>query len=166
MQIVLLTHEREPERPTNTGRLVMEACEGDDAVNVHRIVWRRAEPDEGLLSILKQPRTGLLYPCSEVPGEEAAAEPVAIGQCDSFILLDGTWQEARKMYNRSPYLHSLPRIGLNVGGVSRFTLRRNQRTGCLCTAECVIEISRSKKAAEYAQRLEARFSEFLNGHQG
>ena len=154
MKIYLLTHERELDRPTNTGRLTLDAgCAADDIVE--RIVWSRVAPSAKLLYALKAPGTGLLYPVSEVPGEEIALE-----ECDHLILLDATWQEARKMFNRSPYLHHVKRVALDVTEASRYTLRRNQRQGGLCTAECVIEILRSKGHVKLAARIQGRFDHF------
>ena len=154
MKIFLVTHERELNRPTNTGRL---ALDNGDAANgiIERIVWNRVAPSPKLLSVLKAPCAGLLYPVSEVPGDE-----IALPDCDQFILLDATWQEARKMFNRSPYLHHVKRVALNVAEASRYTLRRNQRQGGLCTAECVIEILRSKGRMELAACIQARFDRF------
>jgi DTW domain-containing protein YfiP len=36
-----------------------------------------------------------------------------------FILLDGTWAEARKMFGRSPYLDGLPVLSLQPNQISR-----------------------------------------------
>ena len=161
MQIILLTHERELDRATNTGRLALEVCTQDADVSLRRIVWQRTEPDRELQAMLKKPGVGLLYPNSEVQGREVGEAALGGDECETFILLDGTWQEARKIYNRSPYLHSAPRIDLPLDAPSRFTLRRNQREGCLCTAECVMEILQHKGMSETAQRLQQRFTAFL-----
>ena len=154
MKIYLLTHERELDRPTNTGRLALDVG-GDTEGVVERIVWNRVAPCPKLLSVLKAPNTGLLYPVAEVPGEE-----IALADCDQFVLLDATWQEARKMFNRSPYLHPVKRVALNTTAASRYALRRNQRQGGLCTVECVIEILRSKGRMALAEHMQAQFDLF------
>ncbi len=161
VQVILLTHERELDRPTNTGRLVLEVVGEPVSNRVRRVLWRRKEPDDSLLALLKRPRTALLYPASEVQCDGREAGPLRIAECDTFILLDGTWQEARKMYNRSPYLHKLPRIELDTPKPSRFTLRRNQREGCLCTAECIAHLLQAKGLHGAARRLETAFDRFL-----
>jgi len=48
-----------------------------------------------------------------------------------------------------------------VGGKSRYTLRKNQKEACLCTAECVIEVLRSVGDAATADRLEEGFLAFI-----
>lgn len=154
MQIILLTHERELARPSNTGKLVLSALASED-VCVERVIWRRTEPHNALLATLDDPATGLLYPDTEVVGE--AVTGMSVGDCERFILLDATWQEARKMYNRSPYLRSLSRLNLVSAQGSRYRLRRNQKSFGLCTAECVVEILRGKGYQVIADRLEQQF---------
>ncbi|WP_319004927.1 tRNA-uridine aminocarboxypropyltransferase [Microbulbifer aggregans] len=154
MQIILLTHERELDRPTNTGSLAVSVAGGGVGL-VRRIVWSRTAPDQELLADVNKPGIGLLYPTTEVEGEEINA-----AECENFILLDGTWQEARKMYNRSPYLQSVSRVSLGSAQSSRYRLRRNQKAGGLCTAECVVEILRVKGQQALAAALEAEFFEF------
>ena len=78
-----------------------------------------------------------------------------------FILIDGTWHEARKIHQRSPYLQKVRRVGLTPTGKSRYTLRKNQKEACLCTAECVIEILRSVGDDAAADRLEDGFLAFI-----
>ncbi|TLM79292.1 DTW domain-containing protein [Microbulbifer harenosus] len=157
VQIILLTHEREVMRPSNTGQLVLTAV-SDVGVSAKRLIWRRAEPDKTLLSMLGGGSTGLVYPDTEVAG--AAYSTLDIEACQRFILLDATWQEARKMYNRSPYLHAVGRVSLNSARGSRYRLRRNQKKEGLCTAECVVEILRNKDRHELADRLEEQFVHF------
>ena len=36
-----------------------------------------------------------------------------------FILIDGTWHEARKIHQRSPYLQKVRRVSLKPAGTSR-----------------------------------------------
>jgi DTW domain-containing protein YfiP len=36
----------------------------------------------------------------------------SLDQHATYILLDGTWQEARNMFRKCPSLHSLPRVAL------------------------------------------------------
>lgn len=69
----------------------------------------------------------------------------------TFILLDGTWQEARAIYRKGPArLRALQRLALAPARPSRYVLRRDRgwrsRFGggdgaeLLCTAECAAEL--------------------------
>ena len=153
MKIFLLTHERELERPSNTGNIVLEATAGSGLVQ--RVVWHRTNPDPNLLAEITRPATGVVYPVSEVAGPA-----VELPQCEQFVLLDATWQEARKMYNRSPYLHTASRVNLDARNQSVYALRRNQKSGGLCTAECVAEILRQKGESRLADKVLSDFLTF------
>ncbi|QEY17447.1 DTW domain-containing protein [Cellvibrio sp. KY-GH-1] len=148
MKIFLLTHERELLRASNTGALAASLA----PEIVERIIWARNSPDPALLDAIHSENTVLLYPADD------AAEPIE--SFENIILLDATWQEARKMFNKSPYLKNLPKAQFKTRTISRYKLRRNQPDGGLCTAECVIEILKSKNHTNAAQRLEAEFAIF------
>ncbi len=149
MKIFLLTHERELLRPSNTGVLAQSVA----PEIVERIIWARNKPDPALLDAIHSENTVLLY-----PADDADAAPIE--SFENIILLDATWQEACKMFNRSPYLKNLPRAHIKPRQHSKYQLRRNQPEGGLCTAECVIEILRSRNHTNIAQRLEAEFAIF------
>lgn len=153
MSIILLTHQRELDRKTNTGVLALETCAGI----VRRVVWARREPDPALVDLLQRDQAVLVYPGGDGPAAQ-------LGDYEHVILLDATWQEARKMYNQSPYLRSAPKAELSVDKASSYRLRRNQPAGGLCTAECVIHILRDKGLYQEAAELETRFSAFNQRH--
>lgn len=154
MKIFLLTHERELLRASNTGALAASLV----PEIVERVVWQRNTPSEVILEAIRCEKTVLLYPL-----EDDATETVPITAFDNIILLDATWQEARKIFNRSAYLKDLPRAQLQPQLHSQYQLRRNQLDGGLCTAECVVEILRLKKCGDIADRLDAAFSLFNSG---
>jgi len=76
-----------------------------------------------------------------IPEDTATAVP-------SFLILDGTWQEARAMFRKLPILQSLPRYCIQSSDASIFTLRKDftgwrerfrsdNEVNLLCTAETV-----------------------------
>lgn len=150
MKIYLLTHQRELARASNTGAIV-KACLGDAATIV---IWQRTEPAAELITLIDRKEIALLYPAD---GDDSGNTTDAFA---NFIILDGTWQEARKMYNRSPYLQRASRIGLNVSQPSQYKLRRNQITDGLSTAECAIALLRQKKQDILAEKVEFEFTRF------
>jgi len=151
MKLILLTHSREVQKQTNTGQLVQKIL-----TECETIIWQRKQPDAGLLNLIESEKTALVYPSgSEVSGTE-------ISDYKNFILIDGTWQEARKIYNHSPYLQQLPEVQFSIKNPSRYNLRRNQLEGGLCTAECAIHLLHELHANEVANRLEFALNEFVN----
>ena len=150
MRIYLLTHQRELKKPTNTGRIV-KACR-DDGVEI--VTWRRTEPCEEILQLIERDKIALLYPADDDSTVESC-----LG-FNNFLILDATWQEARKMYNRSPYLQRASRVSFKIAGPSRYRLRRNQIANGLSTAECAIELLKLKGQERQAACVELAFAQF------
>lgn len=168
MKIILLTHERELNRASNTATLALNAY----PTLCKRVLWARKAPDAWLIEHLSLGRTALLYPqTEESTSEESISRAQAVNESpnlsqnqspssnpnqspvqgatwpqdvaqnlNSLVILDATWQEAGKMYRQSPYLQSLARVELQAEQGSAFRLRRNQRQGGLCTLECIAAV--------------------------
>ena len=147
VRFTLLTHFKELEKPSNTGRLVVEVL-GSVA---EQIRWDRVHPPAELVEEIEAGGVALVYPGG---ADEPAGDLTGIGH---FILIDGTWHESRRIHQRSPYLQKVRRICLKPAGRSSYNLRKNQKEGGLCTAECVMEILRNTGNSADADRLQERF---------
>ena len=154
MKFTLLTHFKEFDKRSNTGRLVLEIL-GDTAEQVR---WDRLIPPAGLVAEIEAGGVALVYPGS---ADESNGNNDDLSDITRFILIDGTWHEARKIHQRSPYLRKTRRVCLKPAGASQYNLRKNQKAACLCTAECVIEILRSTGRTEQADLLQERFLGFI-----
>ena len=150
MQIILLTHSREVSKKTNTGQLIQRVIP-----HTQTIVWQRTQPDKNLLQLIESGNTALVYPSED---QNTSASHYDF---ENFILIDSTWQEARKIYNRSPYLQNLPRLELIPTSQSKYNLRRNQLEGGLCTAECAIELLLARGKTRLANELDISFNNFI-----
>ncbi|WP_271273248.1 tRNA-uridine aminocarboxypropyltransferase [Aliamphritea hakodatensis] len=161
MKIYLLTHPRELPKPTNTGKLVTEVL----GASVRLVEWSRIGPDAELLQLAEQGALALIYPGEGSTELSAALADAGLsGRLKGLVVLDGTWQEARKMFNKSPYLQKLPRIALEVSEASRYSLRRNQKAEGLCTAECVAYVLQTLGRGAEAKRLSHRLEAFIEAY--
>ena len=151
----LLVHPRELRRPTNTGHLVSAAV-----ISADHHVWSRRTPPPRLLAALAAApqRTCLVFPQQEAAAAEVCEWPVRRRQ---FVILDGTWQEARKMLRQSPYLRQLPQLPLPAGLSSDYHLRRHQPRGHLATAEVAVALLRLLGERRQAADLEGYYRAFL-----
>ena len=147
--VCLLMADIEALKPTNTGWLV-----ADVVPDTFAFEWARTEVDPALLALLADPQW---QPVVAFPGEYAAPERVVQEvsmQSDKrplFVLLDATWNEARKMFRKSPYLDRLPVLSLQREHVSRYLLRRSQRGDHFCTSEVAalcLELAGEARAAQ------------------
>ncbi|QOL25308.1 DTW domain-containing protein [Thalassotalea sp. LPB0316] len=142
---VLLLHDKEILKPSNTGRLINDVCD-----DFFPFIWSRTEPDQVLLDLLSDPSW---YPMVVFPAQYAQANQqvitskveLAAQQRPLFILLDGSWREARRMFRKSPYLSGLPLVTLpETQGTdstdSRFALRSAQIDNHLATAEVAAKV--------------------------
>jgi DTW domain-containing protein YfiP len=79
-----------------------------------------------------------------------------------FVLLDGTWSEASRMFRKSPYLDTLPVLSLQREQLSNYKLRRSQRDEAFCTAEVAALCLALAGENHAAQVLEAYLDVFTN----
>jgi DTW domain-containing protein len=137
--VCLLMADIEPLKPSNTGWLV-----ADVVADTFAFGWARTDTDPALLALLGDPQWQpfVVFPGQyAAPGRVVHAVPPPDASADGadkrplFILLDGTWAEARKMFGRSPYLDALPVLSLAPEQPSQYQLRNSGRDDHLCTSE-------------------------------
>ncbi len=146
--VCLLMADIEPLKPTNTGWLIADVVPDTFAFG-----WARTEVDPALLALLDDPQW---QPFVVFPGEYAApgrvVDEVRVDATKRplFVLLDATWNEARKMFRKSPYLARFPVLSLRPEQVSRYVLRRSRRDDHFCTSEVAalcLELAGETRAA-------------------
>lgn len=171
--VCLLMADIEPLKPSNTGWLIADVVPDTFAFG-----WARTETDPALLALLADPQW---QPYVVFPGEFVAAERVVTqvqvttaqaGQPRKrplFVLLDGTWAEARKMFRKSPYLDHLPVLSLQPEQISNYRLRRSNRDDHFCTSEVAalcMELAGEPQAAQALETyLEVFSTHYLNAKQ-
>jgi DTW domain-containing protein len=141
--VCLIMGDIEAIKPSNTGWLIADVVPDTFAFG-----WSRTEVEPALLALLADPQWApvVVFPgefveaarvISELPPEWTAYPEVQTprGPKPLFVLLDGTWTEARKMFRKSPYLDRWPVLSLQPEAASRYRLRRSYRAEHLCTAE-------------------------------
>lgn len=169
IQIWLLTHENESTRPTNTGQLIKDALPD----NTEIFYWSRVSPPEELLSLLKDEA---YYPILVFPVENDNSTRLTAESLNdtllldmghkkaAFLILDGTWKEARKILRKSDYLADLPFLPLENLEKTRYTLRRNKDIDHICTIEVAIELFKLSGEEELANGLNRIFELFLKAY--
>jgi DTW domain-containing protein YfiP len=146
--VCLLMHDVEPLKPSNTGWLIADVLSDTQAFS-----WSRVEVDPALLALLDDPQWQpyIVFPGEFVEPQRVIqqVEPMP-GKRPLFILLDATWNEARKMFRKSPYLDRFPVLSLTSDQLSRYKLRRSKRDDHFCTAEVAalcLELAGDQRAA-------------------
>ncbi|OOF27110.1 hypothetical protein BZJ19_02410 [Salinivibrio proteolyticus] len=172
LQCVLVMHENEAARQSNTGKLVKAALP-----HTQIEIWQRKQPPQALLDSWARGDVSpwLLFPSDDaVPADRLFADAVRSISCADrsvsraplqFVVLDATWQQARKMLNKSPWLNRLPRVSLPSTAASQYTLRRNQPPGHLCTSEAVSALLRSQGDVNAATQLDHFLVHFMESYE-
>ena len=152
-------------KPSNTGRVI-----ADVIADNHAFVWDRTQPDPALLALLTDPRYApiVVFPQQYAEAERCIASPADVlavqqGKTPLFVMLDGTWREAKKMF-KSPYLASLPVLGIQPEQASSYVLREAAHLHQLCTAEVAIEILRLADDNDAALALQQYFELFRRSY--
>ena len=175
IRVLLLTHEREPEKTTNTGRLMVHTLSHCDLHIWQRKVsghWLKAEAERLNLQPV------LLFP--EITDPETTHLDASVYSKNSrildfstlasiaspwFIIIDATWQQAGKIVRQTPELQALPRLPLEIDEQSRYLLRKNQQLGQVSTVETGIFLLKKLGYREEAECLNDYFQRFLQHYE-
>ena len=196
--LCLLMADIEPLKPSNTGWLIADVVadtfafgwartEVDPAlltlladpqwqpyvvfpgefVDAHRVVTKLIDCDKSTQFPAGPPQGEIASSEGSDPRSGAAWGPTA--KRPLFVLLDGTWPEARKMFRKSPYLNHLPVLSLQTEHISRYKLRRSRRDDHFCTSEVAalcLELAGEAHAGEVLTAyLEVFTHHYLNAKQ-
>ncbi len=139
-ELIVLQHPTEVNRPIGTARILdlsLSNCQvfvGEDfsdnealnrALTRRDIQWFVLYPGEDA-----QPVSTLVEAKSQQPNFDHE-QPERIG----FILLDGTWKKAFKMWQLSVCLHSLPTCLLDNAKAGRYQIRKSSKQAGVSTVE-------------------------------
>lgn len=158
----LVMFDTEPMKPSNTGRLIADILPETLAFG-----WSRTEPDPALLKAVANTdyQPVVVFPASYAdPGRAVITTPPCEGKPLLFIMLDGTWSEARKMFRKSPWLDKLPVMSLNVTTPSRYTLREAHGEGQHCTAEIAAALLQQAGDEAASHALQSHFETFRQAY--
>ena len=154
-EFLILRHIYEAERPSNTGRLValvmpnsrIISCGGGTRIGLSPI------DDE----FLRAPGTWLLWPDGTGTNSNVSdlIPPVRV------VVIDATWQQARRLYSTMPALRALPRLALPLPKRCRERLREQHRSDGMSTIEAVAAAVAKLEGAEAAKPLEKLYDELV-----
>jgi DTW domain-containing protein YfiP len=154
-EFLILRHIYEAERPSNTGRLVALSmpnsriipCGGGTRIGLSPI------DDE----FLRAPGTWLLWP----DGTGTKPNVLDMTPPDRVVVIDATWQQARRLYSSMPVLWALPRLVLPAPIRCRDRLREQHRADGMSTLEAVAAAVAKLEGVEIAKPLEKLYDEVV-----
>ncbi|NQZ12743.1 MAG: DTW domain-containing protein [Algicola sp.] len=160
---LLIMYDNEVLKPSNSGRLI-----ADLIPETHAYLWSRLEPAPQMLALIENPD---YQPFVVFPAEYANEQQTVLndlppgtltpGKTPLFILLDGSWREAKKIFRKSPYLHQLPLLCFTPKTLAKYGLRKNSRDFQLGTAEVGSLVLHAAGEDNNAVTLDAWFELFI-----
>ncbi|MGB1261516.1 MAG: tRNA-uridine aminocarboxypropyltransferase [Cognaticolwellia sp.] len=144
---LMLMYDTEVLKPSNTGKLI-----ADLIPDCFAFLWSRTQVNPEIIKVLEDPiwQPMIVFP-KAYAGEnrEIFDNKITLesGKRPLFIMLDGCWREAKKMFRRSPYLQHLPVVSFtpktpdNAAELSsRYQIRVAANNTELATAEVAAQI--------------------------
>jgi DTW domain-containing protein YfiP len=154
-EFLILQHIYEAQRPSNTGRLVALAMPNS------RIIPCGGGTRIGLAPIddefLRASGTWLLWP----DGTGTQSNMSDLTPPARVVVIDATWQQARRLYSSMPVLWALPRLVLPEPTRSRDRLREQHRSDGMSTLEAVAAAVAKIEGTETAKPLEKLYDELV-----
>jgi DTW domain-containing protein YfiP len=161
----LVMYKNEYYKPTNTGKLIADVIPDNYAFK-----WDRVVPDPALIELLNNPKYApiLVFPQQYAEAHRCISTPrdldtIQQGKTPLFVMLDGTWREANKMF-KSPSFARLPVLGIQPEKASSYQLREAAHIHQLCTAEVAIEVLKLANDEHAAEALEKYFHQFRKAY--
>lgn len=161
-KIWILSTQKEFYRASNTARLLKLI----NPASTEIFLWERTKLPEKLVRDINNDiyEVYLLFPIEHCETPDRKVTYKNTGKIPVFIILDGTWNEARKIFRKSTYLENLPIISLDPNFKSKYDLRRGAQKGNLCTVEAAIEVLKLNGETLHAQVINNFYDLFLNSY--
>ena len=163
---LLLMYDDEILKPSNTGRLI-----ADLITDTHAYIWSRTEPNTKMLALLTDPQWCpiVIFPAEYATQErvlpiESSIPSILKDKRPLFILLDGTWAQAKKMFRKSPYLDHFPVLSFAPEKLSQYIVRKATKECQLATAEVASLVLDSLGETDNAHLLTLLFSTFKENY--
>lgn len=153
----LLMHHNEFYKPSNTGRLI---CNSFPSTGVSE--WQRLSMPSAFESVLQARKSSacIVFPKASDYQHRMIEDVALLSDRPLFIIPDGTWRQARRIFRHSPYLQDLPVIEPNVFMKSRYFLRKAEQDHHLCTAEVAVALLEQMGDLQGAEVLMHNFNLF------
>lgn len=171
VDFILLYHLSEIHKPTNSGRLIADLFPH----NTHAFLWSRTEPPVQLLNFIHDserdcrilfPDKHRQYTNSKLENTANAVQSINSQTQSSkprkltFIILDGTWKQASKMFHQSRWLSHLNTLEINTDQQRSFLLRKSQHQQQFATAEVVSMLLHQTALTDAAEQLMCYYQAF------
>lgn len=124
----VLQHPSEVAQNKGTLRIA-KAC----LPNLNVLIGETPADFESLANRCQQVSMGLIYPTST----SASLETGSTEWVQEWIILDGTWRKASRIFLSNPWLAALPQFHFDAAPLSRYRIRKAPRDDSVSTVEAI-----------------------------
>uniref|UniRef100_A0A1B6EDJ1 tRNA-uridine aminocarboxypropyltransferase n=1 Tax=Clastoptera arizonana TaxID=38151 RepID=A0A1B6EDJ1_9HEMI len=137
-RVILLQHPAEEKRCLRTAPMLSLGLAPG-----HCVIFKGKkfpqQRHEGLDEIFRNPKSILLYPSKDALPIESLPSMLDSDEPYNIIVIDGTWPQAKAIYNNTSELKCIKQVKLLNGGSSEYVIRTQPTEGCLSTLETAAE---------------------------
>ncbi|MEW6991046.1 tRNA-uridine aminocarboxypropyltransferase [Colwelliaceae bacterium 6441] len=168
---LLLMYDTEVLKPSNTGKLI-----ADLIPDTFAFLWSRTVVEQQLVEIINDDKWQpyIVFPSEyALENQQVCHQEIAIDKNKRplFIMLDGSWREAKKMFRKSPYLSGLPLLSIDPqlfiheDYLPKYQLRTSEKINQLCTAEVAAQVLAVAGESDNAKVLDTWFDVYSYQYQ-
>jgi len=131
---IILQHPSEKKHPLGTALMAHRGLK-----NSTLLTGECFDENIELQNLLKERDTYLLYPYEDAKNINEVKNQLN-KKTVNFIILDGTWKKARKIYHINDTLKGLPLLRISPTSKSEYKIRKQPKSSGLSTIETVAEV--------------------------
>lgn len=147
MRFVILMHTKEAKKQkTGTARLAKLCLK-----NAELLIGTDFTRDDRVNALLRDPAYSpfVLYPGPEAVSFKTLGKLRPEGKTLLVFVIDGTWECARRLLNRSRNIRALPRLSFAGSYSSQFAIKKQPVAHCVSTIEAIYYLCREAEEAGY-----------------
>lgn len=145
MRFVILMHTKEAKKQkTGTARLA-KLC----LTNAELLIGTDFTRDARVNALLRDPSylPFVLYPGPEAVNFKTPGPWLPAGKTPLVFVIDGTWECARRLLNRSRNIRALPRLSFSGSYSSQFAIKKQPMEHCISTIEAIYYLCKEAEEA-------------------
>lgn len=126
--VIVIRYPKEAKHPFNTINIAKLN------LNLNIFDTEEVDSENELVDYLKKFKNpALLFPIGECKDLSSTQN----NEIDALIILDGTWDKAKKIYFKSKFLQGLTKVKLNLDQISQYQIRKSNFPGGVSSIEAI-----------------------------
>ena len=152
-ELIILQHPSETKHALNTVRIMKASFS-----NIKIFVGENFDNHLEFQNILAQKKCGLIFPTEK----KVILNNENSNQLEKILLIDGSWNKAKKIYLSTTTLHSIPTFELELTEKSQYRIRASSLETSLSTLEATTQVLKILEPSLDTGSLELAFGQMID----